>query len=274
MHVRSLRCVQVGASELKDEFQAQLDGAGAARAEYRVEGGVVRSGAAAAERARLRWIGEGPLAVSAGGPPGIGEIGVVEKVKGFHAELRPDSFPELKGFGNRKVHVAETGIAEDVATHVAKLAEAVRDQYGVADHVAITRGVQRVQCACAKRCGGGGARGWNGPGGASRAARTKARNAVRADGLEVGRIAEEIPTVGALVASAEVIVLIVDVPRLTRLQSDDGIELPSFQELGPGLFLRKRIGHGKRKAVANVFVAAGMFQQRMGAVLGKEGNPV
>lgn len=82
--------------ELENNLQAQLNRARTARPEYRVEGGVVRCCAAAAERARLRWIGEGPLAVSAGGAPGIGEIGVVEKVKGFHADLRPDFSPNVK----------------------------------------------------------------------------------------------------------------------------------------------------------------------------------
>src|SRR5260370_19323431 len=114
---------------------------------------------------------------------------------------------ECKGRGNGKVYVEETDIAEDVAAHVAKLAKAIRDQDGVADHVAITRGFQRIQCAYAKRCGGGCARGGDGPP-ASRGTRNQAKDALRAHGVEVGRSAEGIATVGALLAAAEGIVLI------------------------------------------------------------------
>ncbi len=73
---------------------------------------------------------------------------------------------------------------------------------------------------------------------------------------------------------AEIVGLIVHIPWLPALKGDDGIELPTFEELTPSLHLRKRVGHGKSEAVANVLVSAGMIQEGARAVHGKERNPV
>src|SRR5260370_10377449 len=64
---------------------------------------------------------------------------MVEEVEGFSSELCLDSLSEFEALGDGQVHVVETGVTKDVATHGAKLASSVRDQHGTADHIAVPR---------------------------------------------------------------------------------------------------------------------------------------
>src|SRR5260370_38886786 len=64
---------------------------------------------------------------------------MVEEVEGFSSELCLDSLSEFEALGDGQVHVVETGVTKDVATHGAKLPSSVRDQHGTADHIAVPR---------------------------------------------------------------------------------------------------------------------------------------
>src|ERR1700687_59116 len=204
---------------------------------------------------------------------------MIENVESFYAELRFGPFPEFKTLANGEIDVVETSIAENVATHGAKLADPIRDQNRIAYHIAIVSpngGISKGGC-CGRTDLSSGSKAGRRDSGACAGpapARTEARNPVGTDGLKVRRVAEEIPAVSRFARSAEAIVLIIDIPWLSRLHGDDGVELPALQQLAPGLFLGERISHGKSEAVAKVFVAAGMFQERMRAVLRKERDPI
>src|SRR6266852_5341630 len=133
----------IRARRLENEIQAQLDGAVAARAQHGVEGSVVWGGTATTECTHLGWIGECPLAIATGGSIRIGEIGMVENVESFHAELHLHPFPEFEALADRQVDIAEAGIAEDVSTHGTEGPKTIGNQHGIADHVAIACRVQQ-----------------------------------------------------------------------------------------------------------------------------------
>src|SRR4029077_9820827 len=98
---------------------------------------------------------------------------------------------------------------------------------------------------------------------------TEAGNRSRTGG-EVGRVADEIPAIGGLIGSADVIDGVVDGPGLRALQSDDGINLPAFQHLCEGLLPGNRISEREREAMPDVIVAAGVLLLRMVTVLRKK----
>ena len=60
------------------------------------------------------------MAIATGGAIRIGEIGMIENVESFYAELRFGPFPEFNTLANGEIDVVETGIAENVATHGAE----------------------------------------------------------------------------------------------------------------------------------------------------------
>ena len=235
--------------ELEQELQAKLNGPIATRAKHGVECRVVRSSATASERAYHGRIGECRLAIAAGGAVRIGKVGVIEDVEHFHAELRSKAFGEMEILADGEVHIVEAQIAENVASHGSKLPHAIGQQYGLtilADIAAAGAVVDgnvegRLQRAggvrLAKRPIGSGLRvgeihgvaGWTGDvRAATRSAICAQDLGVRPSGLEISRAAEQIPTVGQLAGSAEIVALIVDVPGLACLQGDNRIELPSF----------------------------------------------
>ena len=80
----------------------------------------------------------------------------------------------------------------------------------------------------------------NGAGASTVAAQTEARNPIGTDRFEIGWFAKEIPAIGGFACCAEVIPLIIDIPRLAALKRDDGVDLPAFQELAPGFLFGKR----------------------------------
>src|ERR1700674_64569 len=164
---------------------------------------------------------------------------MIEYVESFHAELRLHSFPEFEALAERQVDVLETGIAEDVAAHVAKSVKSIGDQHRIANHVAVvgwlniggesgSSPIEGSQCGRANTSGSGEA-GLRDGARASNIARTKTRNPIGTDGLEVGWVAKEIPAVGGFAGCAEIKRLIIDIPRLATLEADDGIDLPTLE---------------------------------------------
>src|SRR5207245_7514837 len=101
-----------------------------------------------AERASLRRIGGRPLAIATGGAVRIGEIGMIENIESFKAELGFHPFAEFEGLAHGEIDVAETGIAKDVAAHGAEGSKTIGYQDGITDHVAIACRVQRSHRAC------------------------------------------------------------------------------------------------------------------------------
>src|SRR5205807_2956897 len=213
-----------------------------------------------------------PLAVATRAAIGIREIGVVEEVKGLNAELRLQPFSEFEALGDGKVDVMETCVAEDVATHSAKGSErrrkkrrfAISIATGEGQHIlgGLRRRISQARgraCWCSARHAKNIAKSGRGGIGINRKARWRdIGEAIRPLRPKVRRIAEEIPAIGQIAGSAQIKGLVIDSPRLPALQRDDGIELPAFKELAPGFLLRERVGHGERKAVSNVKVAAVM----------------
>ncbi len=124
-------------ADLENEFQAQLDGAVAARAKHGVKGGLVRGGTTATKTASAcRWIGKGSLAITAGGAIRISEIGMIENIERLDAELGFETLPEFEILADGKIDVAEASVTEDVAAHGAKCAETIWNQNGAAIGVA------------------------------------------------------------------------------------------------------------------------------------------
>ena len=61
----------------------------------------------------------------------VREVRMVEQIEEFCPELRSQPFPELPVLGDREVYIAESGIAEDVASHRAESAERRWNQEGL-----------------------------------------------------------------------------------------------------------------------------------------------
>ena len=51
---------------------------------------------------------------------GIREVGMIQNVKHFNAELSTEAFAEFPILGNRQIDVAEARIAKNVASHDAE----------------------------------------------------------------------------------------------------------------------------------------------------------
>ena len=62
----------------------------------------------------------GPSILSA---EGIREVRMIEDVEEFYAELRTKMLAPLEVLGDGKIHVLESRIAEDIASHGAERAE-------------------------------------------------------------------------------------------------------------------------------------------------------
>src|ERR1039457_2262266 len=154
----------------------------------------------------------------------IGEVGMIEDIEKLNPELRTKALAPLEVLSHRKVHVLESSVAEDVATHGAKSAELGRNEYRVA------RSVASESCECVagqarrssvERQGSGPARcvAW-----VSRiAASREERNADRC-GLEVLCIAEKVPAIGKQFAgSADIGTRIHHAKGLRPVQAHDGV---------------------------------------------------
>ena len=123
----------------ENQLQAELNRARASRTHGRVGGGDVRSGTAAAEATRGRII----EAVTILAAIRIGEVGVVENVEELRPELGAEALAEMPVLRQREVHVAETGIGENVAAHVAERPQCRRNHDGVPFGVA----AKQVECS-------------------------------------------------------------------------------------------------------------------------------
>src|SRR5579863_2636499 len=113
---------------LEAEFQAQLNGPGASRADNWIGRCYVRCDAATAKWWR-RWIVETEAILSA---IRIGEVWVVENVEEFGAKLGVKPFPELPVLRKREIPVAEAGIVKRVTAHSAERSKRRRKHHRTA----------------------------------------------------------------------------------------------------------------------------------------------
>src|SRR5208283_1521255 len=134
------RLVKPARSENK--LQAELNRARASRTHGRVGGGDVGSGTAAAE-ARDGRIIEAETILPA---VWIGEVGMVENVEELSPELGAEALAEMPVLRQRKVHVSETGIGENVASHGAEGSQWRRQQEGIAFGIAAVKGQRFGGC--------------------------------------------------------------------------------------------------------------------------------
>src|ERR1700720_2747770 len=105
--------------ELESEFQTELDRAASARSNHGIRRGRVRRGASASERLGRRIVvSEAILAAER-----IGEVGMIENVEKFGAELRAETLAELPHLRHGEIPVAESGVVEFIASHCAESAE-------------------------------------------------------------------------------------------------------------------------------------------------------
>src|ERR1700694_1111839 len=100
----------------ENKLQSQLNRTAATRANDGVGSGDVRSGTAATKTTGGRIIqAESVLAAVR-----IGEVGMVEDVEEFSPELGAEALAEMPVLRQREVHIAESGIGEGIAAHVAE----------------------------------------------------------------------------------------------------------------------------------------------------------
>ena len=119
---------------LEEQLQAQLNGAGAARAENRIGAADVRSDAAASKSsANRRIVRRGPATLAA---VRIGERDSVEQVKEFGPELRREPFLKFETLAYGHVPIPEASIAEDIASGGAERSDRRRNQDGIAQGIA------------------------------------------------------------------------------------------------------------------------------------------
>ena len=102
---------------LELELQAKLDGAWTTRTHDRIRGSNVWSNARESERVRVGRIDEAKLAADA---IGIGEVGMIEYVKEFTAELNLEAFLDGEILDEREIPILIAGTTEEVAAHGAK----------------------------------------------------------------------------------------------------------------------------------------------------------
>jgi hypothetical protein len=86
-------------------------------------------------------------------------------------------------------------------------------------------------------------------------------------GLEVVRVAKEIPTVRKFARIAEVVIHIVDEPRLAGGNGQNSVDLPALQQLAKPLLAGNGVTGLESKPVPRVIVAAAILRRRIGAVL-------
>src|SRR5260370_6751278 len=124
----------------ENKLQAELHRARASRTHGRIGGGDVGSGTAASEAAHGRIIEAETILAAVW----IGEVGMVENVEELRPELGTEALAEMPVLRQGEVHVAETGIRENVASHGAELPECRRDHNGVAFGIT----AKQVECGC------------------------------------------------------------------------------------------------------------------------------
>ncbi len=125
-------CCLQAVESLKDKFQAQLDGTVAAGTKHGVERRFVGRGTPAAESAYDGRIGKCRLAITTRRAVRIGEVGVIENVERFDAELGLQTLSESKVLADGKIHVVEARIAEDISSHGTEGTERIGQQDGLA----------------------------------------------------------------------------------------------------------------------------------------------
>src|SRR5580698_7113052 len=124
-------------AKLERELQTQLYRSASTGTDNRVRGGYVRCCASASERtSRGIIVGESVLPTE-----WIGKVGMVENVEELRAELCTETLAELQVLGYGKVHILESRVPEDVASHRSEGAERGRNHYRCTGCVA-PKGVQ------------------------------------------------------------------------------------------------------------------------------------
>src|SRR5262249_23294393 len=77
------------------------------------------------------------------------------------------------------------------------------------------------------------------------------------------RVAIEAPTIGFAADPADIISRVADAPWQRALNIGDGIDLPTFEQLGKTLLLRQSIAGGQRHTVSNVVVAVAIIRSHI-----------
>src|SRR5229473_7982371 len=119
---------------LKSELHTKLNRAGATGTNDRVGSCNIWCGTPTTEEsATTRRI---VVCISVLSAERVGEIGVVENIEELRAELGAEMLAPFEVLGHGQIHVLESRIAEDVATHGAERAECGRDHDGFSAGVA------------------------------------------------------------------------------------------------------------------------------------------
>src|SRR6267143_750086 len=120
----------------ENKLQAELNRARASRTHGRIGGGNVGSGTAASEAAHGRIIETETILAAVW----IGEVWMVENVEELRPELGAKALAKMPVLRQGEVHVAETGIGENVASHSAERSQWRRNHNGIALGVATVKG--------------------------------------------------------------------------------------------------------------------------------------
>src|ERR1019366_4418706 len=256
----------------ENKLQAELHRTRASRTHGRVGGGDVRSGTAAAEATHGRIIEAETILPAIR----IGEVGMVENVEELRPELGVEALAEMPVLGQREIHVFETGIRKNVASHGAEGSQWRRNQDGIAFGVAAVEG-QGFSCRtwgssieCESFCVAGRVtrrHGWGIISG-------EEWNTCRPR-LEVVRVPIEIPPDGAVrrrtdgqrTYAGSIGSLVHHPPVLRTLQGDDGVEFPTFQGLCVALLSGDSVGERNGEAMPDIEIAVGVFAVRIISVL-------
>ena len=119
---------------LKSELQTKLNRAGATGTNDRVGSSNIWCGTPTTEEsATTRRI---VVCISVLPAEWIGEIRVIENIEELRTELGSEMLTPLEVLGHGEIHVLESRIAEDVASHGAEGAECGRDHEGLSAGVA------------------------------------------------------------------------------------------------------------------------------------------
>src|SRR5215472_2114044 len=192
---------------------------------------------------------------------------MVEEIEEFGAELRVEAFAETEILHDRKVDALEAEVTEGIAAHAAERAKRRRQHHAIAHHIA-TKHTERCGVT-ARRATVQGER----FGGAGRIAVSREPGDTGSNGrLERGGRAEEVPAVHEFAGAADVGARVNGAPRLSAVDADDGVDLPTLKELREGLDVGNLVSEREGEAVAHVEVAAGIFVLRSGAIHGQAGT--
>src|SRR5580704_18593020 len=264
---------EVRGRTLENKLQTDLHSSASARTDYRIRSRHVRGRAGTAEssRARHRRVVMPPAVLS---PEWIGKVRVIEEVEKFPTELHVDAFTEMKNLHYGEVHIAEAKIAKGVAAHGAKRAGRGRSHHRLA--LRVTTKCSELICR-GLAAGGGDAR--SGRGGCARRRSDHVSGCVGHEvcvgdprdtsglgRLEVRRTSCEIPTVYTLTRAAKISSGVNHAPRLRTKHADDGIYLPSFQQLPVSFHSGYGVCSGKGEPMPHIVIAAGVLALRVIAV--------